>query len=313
LIQRKFLSPNYRCRVRDVHGTESILLKRGSDEAALRAGLEARGYTVAGIEPYDFEEWLRRAQAETEKAVAACCTSCDGYEFRAELWKELKLHLFDLFEGKCAYCEVCVQDVAFGEVEHYRPKRHVEECPEHPGYYWMAYDLTNLLPSCQLCNGYQAKMNHFPVHDKVWARCREEMEHERPLLLNPYLHNPREHLRFRPLRESPDRLPLSQVEGRTEEGKTSVEVLKLNRPNLATSRALAQQRIRQQLMAAFFASNTRALWQRLFLGQEEFSSAALAEAESLLAELQGEYQDEKSRTGPTQADTKLVSAGDCRL
>lgn len=304
MIQRKFVPPNYRCRVRDVHGTESTLLKRGTDEGTVRAGLEARGYTVLTVEPYDFEEWLRRAKAETEKAIAS---GGHDYEFRAELWKELKLHLFDLFEGKCAYCEACVQDVAFGEVEHYRPKGQVEECPDHPGYYWMAYDLTNLLPSCQLCNGYQAKRNHFPVREKAWARRREEMEREKPLLLNPYLQNPREHLRFRPLRENPDRLPLSQVEGRTEEGKTSVEVLKLNRPNLATARALAQQRIRQQLMAAFFTANARSVWQRLFLGQEEFSSAALAEAESLLAELQGEYQDEKIRTG----EIKIPAAESC--
>ncbi|HEX3125774.1 MAG TPA: hypothetical protein VH394_00440 [Thermoanaerobaculia bacterium] len=305
MIQRKFVAPNYRCRVRDVHGTESTLLKRGTDEGSVRSGLEARGYTVLGVEPYDFQDWLERAKAETEKAIAA---GGKDYEFRAELWKELKLHLFDLFEGKCAYCEACVQDVAFGEVEHYRPKRQVEECPDHPGYYWLAYDLTNLLPSCQLCNGYPAKMNHFPVRDKAWARRREEMEREKPLLLNPYLHNPREHLRFRPLRENSDRLPLSQVEGRTEEGKTSVEVLRLNRPNLASARALAQQRIRQQLMAAFFTANARAVWQRLFTGQEEFSSAALAEAESLLAELQGEYQDEKSRTGEIR-----IPAGTCLL
>lgn len=291
MIQRKFIPPNYRCRVRDVHGTESTLLKRGADEGTVRTALETQGYTVLGVESYDFEGWLERAKAETEKAIAA---GGKDYEFRAELWKELKLHLFDLFEGKCAYCEACVQDVAFGEVEHYRPKRQVAECPDHPGYYWMAYDLANLLPSCQLCNGFPAKMNHFPVRDKVWARRREEMGCERPLLLNPYLHNPREHLRFRPLRENPDRLPLSRVEGRTEEGKTSVETLRLNRPNLATARALAQQRIRQQLMAAFFTSNARPLWQRLFTGQEEFSSAALAEAESLLAELQGEYQEIKA-------------------
>ena len=312
MIQRKFIAPNYRCRVRDAHGTESTLLKRGTDEGSVRAGLEARGYTVLGVEPYDFEDWLRRAKAETEKACAACVSSggdCRAYEFRAELWKELKLHLFDLFEGKCAYCEACVQDVAFGEVEHYRPKRQVEECPDHPGYYWLAYDLTNLLPSCQLCNGFPAKMNHFPVREKAWARRREEMEREKPLLLNPYLQNPREHLRFRPLRENRDVLPLSQVEGRTEEGKASVEVLRLNRPNLAGARAAAQQRIRNELMAAFFTSSTRNVWQRLFTGQEEFSSAALAEAESLLAELQGQYQDEKSRTG----EIKAVTAGTCLL
>jgi uncharacterized protein YmfQ (DUF2313 family) len=109
LIQRKFLAPNYRCRVRDAHGNESTLLKRGTDEGSVRAGLEARGYTVIGVEPHDFQEWLERAKAETEKAIAK---GGNDYEFRAELWKELKLHLFDLFEGKCAYCEACVQDVA---------------------------------------------------------------------------------------------------------------------------------------------------------------------------------------------------------
>jgi len=92
-------------------------------------------------------------------------------------------------------------------------------------------------------------------------------------------------------------LPLSQVQGITEEGRASVEVYQLNRPNLQTDRAQAQMQIRVALKAAFFTSAGREIWQRLFSGGQEYSSDALAEAEALLAELQGAYQQEKMRLG----------------
>src|ERR1039457_5118740 len=39
----------------------------------------------------------------------------------------LKAHFF----GKCAYCESEFDSVAWGDVEHYRPKRSVHEEPNH--------------------------------------------------------------------------------------------------------------------------------------------------------------------------------------
>ncbi|MEF9674035.1 hypothetical protein QNM99_25505 [Pseudomonas sp. PCH446] len=38
------------------------------------------------------------------------------------------------------------------DVEHYRPKGAVSEDASHPGYWWVAMDWDNLLPSCIDCN-----------------------------------------------------------------------------------------------------------------------------------------------------------------
>lgn len=63
------------------------------------------------------------------------------------------------YDNKCAYCErICKADV-----EHYRPKKKVRESINHPGYYWLCYEWTNLIPSCINCNREGAKHDQFPV------------------------------------------------------------------------------------------------------------------------------------------------------
>src|SRR5262249_45973388 len=106
--------------------------------------------------------------------------------FNEGLWKELKWHLFELFHGKCAYCEHKPQAGYPGDVEHYRPKGKVDEDPNHPGYYWLAYDPRNLLPSCSRCNQPPtAKRTRFPV-EGAHSRDSRNLAAEKPLLLNPY-------------------------------------------------------------------------------------------------------------------------------
>ena len=66
------------------------------------------------------------------------------------------------FFGKCAYCEDRIVSTQPGDIEHYRPKGCVtnedgsrvmvdanggKKVP-HPGYYWLAYEWTNLLYAC---------------------------------------------------------------------------------------------------------------------------------------------------------------------
>jgi len=52
----------------------------------------------------------------------------------------------------------------------------------HPGYYWLAYDWRNLLPSCAICN--QPKSTLFPVVGRHAQAPNEEIN-EKPLLINP--------------------------------------------------------------------------------------------------------------------------------
>ena len=54
------------------------------------------------------------------------------------------------------FCESKVSHIAYGDVEHFRPKAGYRQRPEdplvQPGYYWLAYEWSNLLFCCQLCN-----------------------------------------------------------------------------------------------------------------------------------------------------------------
>lgn len=285
MIRRTFRPPNFRCQVRDKDGYEATLLLRGRSQEAVRE-LLSRRYTVLGVQPYDFQDWLDRAARETAAACAAKEKGAEEgreYRFRPEIWRELKQYLFELFHGKCAYCEAYVEDVSEGDVEHYRPKRGVTGCDDHPGYYWLAYDVGNLFPACEKCNRFPGKTNRFPVRDDLWARRREEMEHERPLLLNPYQHDPREHLSFLPLQALD--LPLSYVQGVTDEGRTSVEVYRLNRHKLAERRGEALERMRKvDLPTAMMQGTSASFWRRLRNGEVEFSAAQLAEANRFLDE-----------------------------
>jgi len=195
---------------------------------------------VNPVEPTDAEWQAWRVDADI---AAAALTSAD--EIKDELYKRgRKLVLDLLLFGKCAYCEVKITaDQLLGDVDHFRPKTRVRDnddkvVPDHRGYFWLAYDWMNLFPSCISCNrphrnaeGKSAgKWDRFPLEDES-KRARKRGDHiddEKPLLLNPFLDNPEEHLRFDP--------DLGTVSGTTDRGRKTVEVLDLNREGLVDER-----------------------------------------------------------------------------
>lgn len=67
--------------------------------------------------------------------------------------------LNEYYKDKCAYCE----DFCKAEIEHYRPKKAVNDLPLHNGYFWLCYEWSNLLPSCRFCNTEGGKGNQFPI------------------------------------------------------------------------------------------------------------------------------------------------------
>ncbi|WP_439469160.1 hypothetical protein [Blastomonas fulva] len=75
-----------------------------------------------------------------------------AFEFKAYKRADVRLALELLFHGKCAYCETSYAATAPVDIEHYRPKGAVAEDPGHGGYWWVAMDWNNLLPSCIDCN-----------------------------------------------------------------------------------------------------------------------------------------------------------------
>lgn len=65
------------------------------------------------------------------------------YSFSSAKWKKAKPQLVSESQEKCAYCESYFTSVAYGDVEHFRPKSI---------YWWLAYSYVNYSASCQLCN-----------------------------------------------------------------------------------------------------------------------------------------------------------------
>tara|TARA_R110001599_G_scaffold261569_1_gene461999 strand:+ start:24040 stop:25008 length:969 start_codon:yes stop_codon:yes gene_type:complete len=136
----------------------------------------------------------------------------------------IKAGLEKLFSGKCAYCESVYSSTAPVDIEHYRPKGQVQEASDHDGYWWLAADWDNLLPSCIDCNRKRkqpipkagaslaelsadskkstltnvGKKDSFPLADENGRghSPADGILNERPLLLNPCKDDPSTFLDF---------------------------------------------------------------------------------------------------------------------
>jgi uncharacterized protein (TIGR02646 family) len=163
-----------------------------------------------------WDAWQALAKAARE-AYAAALKAGGKPEFQQKIWSDLKAWMLkNALNGKCAYCESKFEASSFGEAEHYRPKSNVRDLQRkkvarapggpHQGYYWLAYEWTNLLPSCGKCNN--IKRDLFPVakayvfgpdpdpepQPGYW---RERLNaDEEPLLINPLFEDPSEYLVF---------------------------------------------------------------------------------------------------------------------
>lgn len=158
-----------------------------------------------------WDAWEAKSEAARDKYIAEH-EAGEESAFKKGIWSELKAWLLDnIFHGKCAYCEVHVTAGFFGDAEHFRPKGNVTVTNDgrrqpaqlatggaHSGYYWLAYDWRNLLPSCERCNN--TKRDEFPVgkdHTVDAAKTTGELNGiEEPLLIYPYEDDPSRFIRF---------------------------------------------------------------------------------------------------------------------
>jgi len=106
-------------------------------------------------------------------------------------WGETKQVLRQYQNGKCCFCERQRDANAEADVEHFRPKLKVTENLSHPGYWWLAYEWSNLFFSCKKCNS-DYKKNYFPLVDETTraATKKHDLSLERPMLINPDLEDP---------------------------------------------------------------------------------------------------------------------------
>ncbi len=140
---------------------------------------------------------------------------------------DVKARLMADHHSKCAYCE-CRLNGDFGHIEHFRPKAGYSVPPDKtlftPGYYWLAYNWANLLLSCSKCNT-SYKANHFALEDESKRDiARRDISHETPLLINPALQNPQQHIEFHQHIAAP-----KIIDGKeSAQGVYTIELLQLN-------------------------------------------------------------------------------------
>lgn len=187
-----------------------------------------------------------------------------AYPFTAYKGQDVKRALETLFHGKCAYCETRYSISAPVDVEHYRPKNAVAEDKGHSGYWWLAMDWENLLPSCIDCNRRRGqvivgpsssleilaststpartnagKKDCFPLaaHGTRATAETENLEDEHALLIDPCRDDPCQFLTysFDPARPLGLVLPSGDENARTR-GATSIQVYGLNRLALVQER-----------------------------------------------------------------------------
>ena len=184
----------------------AILRNRGADETAhIRAQFDADPESYRnGTKTFDFKSSIYGAKSVKNKLIAAQ-------------------------HRKCCFCESRITHVSFGDVEHFRPKGgYSQDADDHlhrPGYYWLAYDWTNLFLSCQLCNQ-RFKKNLFPI-ENTYERAQshhDDIDRERPSFLHPSNDDPERHVGFR------DELPFA-IDGDSR-GKITIEWLRLDRDEL---------------------------------------------------------------------------------
>ncbi len=104
-----------------------------------------------------FTRGAKKGRSELADAKAFMQRRAEGlekgsYDFVRYREDEVSEALEALFHRKCAYCESAYDIVQPVDVEHYRPKGAVDGAADHDGYWWLAMDWNNLLPSCIDCN-----------------------------------------------------------------------------------------------------------------------------------------------------------------
>jgi hypothetical protein len=250
-------------------------------------------YTDRNDRKWDVKDWWLAWYARAENAKRAILEAADSGEklkFDSTIWSDLKhFMLKKVFHGKCAYCESKFEAVEPGEADHYRPKGEIygkyngefrkvmNGAIPHPGYYWLAYEWSNLLPACSLCNGPGGKMSKFPI-DGRYALSPKDGEDlatlgalEEPLLLNPYKDDPSKDIQF-------GEFGIVTPKGGSKYGDTSIQVYDLNREALLECRREAQKRALREFAIAVYLNDKKVVdvLEEYRNGTKEYSVASEA-------------------------------------
>lgn len=204
-----------------------------------------------------------------------------GYYYRDGTYE----HLLAIYNAKCAFCESNSLAAAALQVDHYRPKDRLRNPDTHLGYYWLAYEWSNLLLCCSKCN--RNKWNHFPLenegarivspqldqdgfptHEYLWLNSNI-LSGERAMLLNPEVDTVEDHIFFK---------PDGRVGHLTDRGEVTIGLCDLNREDLILARRKIVDKYYNQFVRVFAGYRNGNLdWQGLNFSLESIFLEVLQE------------------------------------
>jgi uncharacterized protein (TIGR02646 family) len=151
---------------------------------------------------------------------------------------DVRTVLWEMQHQKCCYCERMRDKNRESDIEHFRPKADVTEADGvHKGYWWLAYEWTNLFFSCRYCNQ-EHKKNHFPLAKgkKHAAGPDDPLAAEGALLIDPTEQDPETLIGYDWVVENGNYLVHALPRKDTVEGRKTIKVLGLNRKGLPEER-----------------------------------------------------------------------------
>ena len=162
----------------------------------------------------------------------------------------IKQKFRDSFNSKCAYCETTLGQEQ-GELDFFRPKKvetsEGENNSSEAHYFWLTWTWSNFYLACHECN--RKKEDKFPVQNQRAKPGIVKPEilfsEEEPLLLDPCLDNPNEHLIF---------YEDGTVAARNNSlrGSKTIEILGLNRHKLIKDRKKEAEQLKADFQDVLF-------------------------------------------------------------
>jgi uncharacterized protein (TIGR02646 family) len=157
---------------------------------------------------------VKNAAGWTRKLLAATTKEEKNKAAGKYQHEQIKAALVEMFHGKCAYCESKITHIDYGHIEHFKPK-------SNTAYRVLAFEWTNLVLACGVCNGAEHKGTKFPLAAEGGP------------FVNPCDDEPNDHFDF----VYDPKAKLATVIGTTPRGATTEKLIGLNRHDLRQYRS----------------------------------------------------------------------------
>lgn len=237
---------------------------------------------------------LGLGSAEATEYIVKSLKEKQNHDVNKDIYKHktVKESLNAIYKNKCGYCEIRLGVEFYQTIDHYRPKKSVKENRAHSGYYWLSYEWSNLINSCHRCN--RKKRDSFPVENEAdrihnhqkdrekWSADSASFLSERPLLLNPEIDEPYEHLEI-----SMD----GKIVEKTIRGDQTIEKCELNRDALVLERRSKIEKFKTRFNET--AHNIKKLYNKGIISEKHFTDIIIILFTKIFDSLQNDMKPDQ--------------------